>query len=49
MNVEIVTEATQFLFREYINWIFGTVSVHTSYGTFEKETVYFEVDEHLVK
>ncbi len=25
MNIGIGTEATQFLFREYINWIFGTV------------------------
>jgi hypothetical protein len=25
MNVGIGTEAMQFLFREYINWILGTV------------------------
>jgi hypothetical protein len=53
MNVGIWTEATQFLFREYLKWNFW-YSVHTydgtrAFRTFEEETVCFEVDEHLVK
>ncbi len=30
MNVGIETQAAQFLFREHINWIFGTVWAETN-------------------